>query len=148
MWRFDQISQSYTITKFWIQCKWRHTRKFIKYVSSGFLCFFVSFKEKTPLRLKSYSVFDHFSWTYDNAKFWMIKLYRELSNAIHVNECTKYTNCGLHLSFWIFLLMSVCLLIKKGHFKQKLLPWLQVPFETKILWNKGYDVYFLTLYPE
>ena len=38
-----------------------------------FFAYFVSFMEKKPI--KFYGVFDHFPWTYQVAKLWMIKLY-------------------------------------------------------------------------
>ena len=78
--RFGQISQSYKITKFWIQRKWRHTRECTKHFTPDFLCiFFVSFMEKEP-SLKLYGVFDHFSQTYEVGKFWTNKLYLDIKD--------------------------------------------------------------------
>ena len=47
----------------------------------------------------------------------------------YTKEQTKYVNCGLHVNFWSFLYMSFCFMMKKDHFKQKLLLWPQVPFK-------------------
>ena len=43
LWRLDQISRSYKVAKFWIQCMWRHTRECIKHVTPKFLCIFCYF---------------------------------------------------------------------------------------------------------
>ena len=57
-------------------------------------------------------------------------------NAIHDKEQTKHANCGLHGNFWSFLLMSFCFMMKKDHFKQKLLLWPQVPFKgNNLCWS-------------
>ena len=62
------------------------------------LHYFVSFmKEKPPINF--YSVFDHFSQTYEVKKFCIIKLYLNVSDVIHTNRHTKYANCGLHVNF-------------------------------------------------
>ena len=61
-------------------------------------------------------------------KFSMIKRYLDVSDVIHAKEYTKDANCGLHLNCWIFLFMAFCFIMKKDHFKQKLLIWPQVPF--------------------
>ena len=45
------------------------------------------------------------------------KLYLDITNVIHANECTKYANCDLHVNFWIFLLMPISFMMKKDHFK-------------------------------
>ena len=82
--------------------------------------FFVSFIEKSP-PIKFYGILDHFSQTYEVAKFYVIKLYLYVSNVINVNEHTKYANCGLHVNSCNFLLMPFCLMMKKDQFKQKLL---------------------------
>ena len=114
---FNQASISYKVTKFWFQFKWRHTHKCAKHFTAGFLCFFlVSFMEKKPM--KFYRLFVHFIRTYEFAKFWMIKLYLDISGIIHLNEHTKYVNSSLHINFWIFL--SFCFIMKKDHFRQKL----------------------------
>ena len=65
----------------------------------------------------------------------MIKLCLYVSDVIHANEQTKYANCGLHVNFWNFLLMSFCSVMKKDHFKQKLLRWPQVPFSKHWLYH-------------
>ena len=56
----------------------------------------------------------------------MNKLYLDVSDVIHANEHTVCVNCGLHGSFWDFLLMSFCFMMKNNHVKQKLLLWSQV----------------------
>ena len=53
----------------------------------SFLHVFVNFVEKKPCT-KFYGVFDHFLLTYEVAKFWMIKLCLNVSDAIHANEHT------------------------------------------------------------
>ena len=69
---------------------------------------------------KFFGVFEHFLQTNEVAQFLMIKLRLDVSDVIHKSEHTKYENCGLHVNFWIFLLMSFCLMTEKDHFKQKL----------------------------
>ena len=79
----------------------------------------VLWRKKPPI--KFYGVFDHFSRAYEVAKFWMIKLYVNVSDVIHANDHTKYANCGLPVNFWTFLSTSFCFIIKKDNFKQNLL---------------------------
>ena len=43
LWQFDQISQSYKVTKFCNQRMWRHTHECIKHVTTSFLCIFCYF---------------------------------------------------------------------------------------------------------
>ena len=76
--------------------------------------------EKKP-SLKLYGVFDHFSRTYEFAKFLMNKLYLDLSDVIHLIH-------GLYVNLWN-LFVSICFTMKKNHFKQKFLLWPQVPFK-------------------
>ena len=90
--------------------------------------FFVRFTEKKA-PIKFYGILLHFSGTYEVAKFWVVKLYLDVSDAIHENDHTKNANCGLPVNVWIFLLKSFCFMMKKDHFKQKLLFWSQVPFK-------------------
>ena len=80
---------SYKVTKFCIQCKWRHTCECIKHVTPNYFAFFVTFMEKAPPIIKVYGVFDHFSRTFEVAKFWAIKLYFYVKDVIHANEQTK-----------------------------------------------------------
>ena len=47
------------------------------------------------------------------------------------NEHTKHANCGLRVNFWNFLFMPFCFMMKKDHFKRKLLLWPQVLLECK-----------------
>ena len=63
---------------------------------------FVNFMEPfmEPFTL-FYGHFDHFSWTYEVAKFWMIKSCLDGSDVIHVNEHMWYATCGLHVNFWL-----------------------------------------------
>ena len=63
--------------------------------------------------------FDHSSWAYEIAKFWMIKL------CLNVSDAITFKN------FWKFWLKSFCSLMRKDHFKKKLLIWLQVLFNEK-----------------
>ena len=91
-----------------------------------FFAFFVRIIEKKPI--KFYGVFVQFWWTYEVAKFWIIKLYLDVHDIIHMNKHTKYASCDVPVRFWIFLLMSFCFMMKKDHFKQKLFLWLQVNF--------------------
>ena len=58
----------------------------------------------------------------------MIKLCLDVSDVTHTNKHTKHANCGLHVNFWNFLLMPFCFMMKKDHFKQRLLLWPQVLF--------------------
>ena len=80
---------SYKVTKFCIQCKWRHTCECIKHVTPNYFALFVTFMEKAPPIIKVYGVFDHFSRTFEVAKFWAIKLYFYVKDVIHANEQTK-----------------------------------------------------------
>ena len=61
----------------------------------------------------------------------MVNLYLDSSDVIHADEHTKYFNCGLPVNFWIFLLKSFCFMMKKDHFKEKLLLWPEVPLKKK-----------------
>ena len=81
----------------------------------SFRFFFKFFWEKPTIKL--FSVFDHFSGIYEINKFWMIKVYLNISGATNENKHTKYANCGFHINFWNFLLMSFYITMKKGHFK-------------------------------
>ena len=84
------------VTKFWIQCKWRHTCDCKKHFLTAFLYIFCSFYGgKPPIKL-------NFSRTYEVAKFSMIQLCIDLSDVMHANEHEKYANCGLHVNFWNF----------------------------------------------
>ena len=95
-----------------------------------FFAFFVTFMEKTPPVIKCHSVFDHFSRTYEVAKSWTIKLYLCVSDIITgINK--QNVNCGLHVNFWNFFKMSFCFMMKKDHFKPKMLLWPQVPFKSR-----------------
>ena len=75
----------------------------------------------------------------------MIELYLDVIDAIHTNEHTKHAKCGLHVNFWVFLLMSSSFMMKKDYFKQKLLLWSQVPF--KII-SKDYLVLCVEIYAQ
>ena len=89
--------------------KARNTRKCTKHFIPGFLCnlLLVLWRKKC--------VFDHFSQTYEVAKFSMIKLYIDMSDVIPENEHAKHANCGLHVNVWNFLFMAFCFMIKKDH---------------------------------
>ena len=56
----------------------------------------------------------------------MIILHLDVGHVIQANEHTNYPNKGLHVNFWNLLLMAFCFMMKKIHFKQKLLLWSQV----------------------
>ena len=58
----------------------------------------------------------------------MIRLYLDVSDVIHANEHTKYYNCELLVNCWIFG-NAICFMMKKNHFKQKLLLWSQFAFK-------------------
>lgn len=62
----------------------------------------------------------------------MIVMRLNVNDVIPMNEHTWYANanCGIHVNFWSFRLMSFCLMIKKDRFKLKLLLWPQVPFNS------------------
>ena len=58
---FGQNSRSFKVIKFWVQRKWRHTRAYTKYFTSGFLrIVFGRFKEKKP-PINFYGVLSIFS---------------------------------------------------------------------------------------
>ena len=86
-----------------------NTRRGTKHFIPGFLCniLLVLWRKKC--------VFDHFSQFYEVAKFSMIKLYLDVSDAIFENQHAKHANCGLHVNIWNFLFMAFCLIIKKDH---------------------------------
>ena len=88
-------------------------------------------EENSPI--KFYGVLLHFSGTYEVAKFWMVKLYPHGIDVIHANKHTKSANSGLPVNFWIFLLKSFCFMMKKYHFKQKLLLWSYFSFKMLLL---------------
>ena len=75
----------------------------------------------------------------------MIELYLDVIDAIHTNEHTKHAKCGLHVNFWVFLLMSSSFTMKKDYFKQKLLLWSQVPFK---IFSKDYLVLCVEIYAQ
>ena len=53
---FDQISRSYKVIKFWIQCKWRHSRECVKHFTAGFLCIFLlDLRRKKPIKFYAFS---------------------------------------------------------------------------------------------
>ena len=123
LWHLCKISPSYKVTKFWIQRKWCYSRESIK-IS---LHIFVSFMEKkAPIK---FHIFDHFSKAYKVVKFWMIELYLNVIDIIHLNRQTKHANCDLHVNFCNFLWMPFCFMMKKDHFIRKMVLWPQVPFK-------------------
>ena len=95
-----------------------------------FLFFFASFIKRKP-PIKFYGVFDHISRTCRVKKLWMIKLYLDVCDFIHVNKHRNYANWGLYLKVSNILLMSFCFMVKKDLFKPKLLLWPQIPFKLK-----------------
>ena len=50
----------------------------------------------------------------------------------------KYANCDLRVIFWNFLQISLCFVMTKDHFKQKLLLWPHVPFKNFLNTTKFY----------
>ena len=95
---FDQFSKSYEITKFWIQREWHHTCECTKHFILGFLCIFLLILWKENLLF--YGHFDHFSWNYEVAKFWMIKLFLKVCDVIQTNEHTIWLTRKL-LAFFV-----------------------------------------------
>ena len=61
---------------------------------------FVTFIEKTYPIIKFCEAFNHLLQTCEVAKSWRIKLYYWPIDVIHVNEQTKYVNCGLYVNFF------------------------------------------------
>ena len=94
-------------------------------------------EKKPPINF--YGVFDQFSRTYEVAKFWIIKLFLDVSDVIHAKEHKKHANRGLYVKFflleffWNFLLMQFSFMMKKDNFKQKLLLYPQVPYKRLLL---------------
>ena len=124
LWSFGLISESHKVTKFWIKHKWRHTRKYTKHFIPGFLCIFCqSYGEKSSYKVLL-CIWQFYKKSYGIANVWLIKLYLDVSEAIHANEYRK------HLFY-----------NKKEHVKQKLLLWPQVPFNnvssSKVIIIKG-----------
>ena len=104
---FNQFSWSYEVTKFWIRREWRHSRERAKHFIPVFLRRFLLILWKKSF-LHSFDHFDHLSWTYEVAKFWMIVSRRKWLTC----------NCGLHVNFWRLRLMPFCFMVRKDHFKQ------------------------------
>ena len=116
-----------------------------------FCIFFVNFVGENTFE-KFCCVFDHFSWSYEVPKFWMINLYLDVSGGIHANEYTKHANRGLHVNFWNFWinfwnLMPFSFMMKKDNLKHKLLLLPQVPFKLKCAEFDG-NVNFFSFTPE
>ena len=117
---FGVLISSLEVTKFSIRHEWCHTRDCTKQLS----LVFVNFMEKEHFT-HFYGRFDNFSWTYEVAKFWMIKLCLDVSDVIHKNKHTLYVCLTYKLSeVW---LMQYCFMMRKNHFKNKLFLWSQVP---------------------
>ena len=58
-------------------------------------------EKKTPI--KFYDAFDHFSRTYEVAKYRSIKLYLDVSDVVHANKHANYDICDLHVNFQVFV---------------------------------------------
>ena len=128
MWCFDQISQSYKVTKFCIQRKWRHTRKCIKHVTPGFHYIFCYFYWENTSYNKVLWCFWQFLRTCEVAV--LKDLIASLRKWRHAREWTnKICYCGLHVNFWNFWKMSFWFTMKKDHFKKKLLLWSRCPLK-------------------
>ena len=78
------------------------------------LYFFVNLMEKKP-PLNLYGLLTIFHQLF--AKFLMNRLYLDVSDVMHANEDAIYGNCGLHINFRNFLLLTFCFTIKMDHFK-------------------------------
>ena len=124
LWSFGLISESHKVTKFWIKHKWRHTLKYTKHLIPGCLfIFFQSYVEKSSYKVLL-CIWQFFKKSYGVANVWIIKLYLDVSEAIHANEYSKHLFHN-----------------KKDHVKQKLLLWHQVSFNnvssSKVIIIKG-----------
>ena len=115
MWCFDQFSRSCEVTKFVIRLECRHTRECIHSWFS--LHIFVNFMEKEPFT-QFYGSFDHFTWSYEVAMFWMIN--GSLRKWSHTREWT-YILCYLHVNFPKLWLIPFCFMMRKDTCKPKLL---------------------------
>ena len=87
------------------------------------------------LHIKFYCVFDYFPRSYEVTEFSIIKLYFDVSGVTDASEHAKHANCSLHVNFLNFLLMLLYFMVKKYHFKQKLLLWPQVLFKVSLKLN-------------
>ena len=106
MWHFDQISRSYKVAHFTlIQRKEvipaNYETFYLWFYFFFFFFFTILWKKKTPI--KFYGAFDHFSRTYEVAKFQTIKLYLDVSDVVHAIEHAKYAICDLHVNFQVFV---------------------------------------------
>ena len=99
--------------------------------------FFFSFIEKNP-PIKFHGVFDNFSWTYEVAKFWMLNCISTYVMPYTPLNKQNIIIVGYMETFGVLLLMSFCFMMKKDHFKQKLLLWRHVPF-------KGFNLFRLSV---
>ena len=70
-------------------------------------------------------------------KFSVIKLYLNISHAMHTNEDAKHVSSGWHVNFWNFLSMAFCFMMKENHFKQSCYFGLRSPLKIK------YTEYFI-----
>ena len=76
----------------------------------------------------------------------MIKLYIDVSDVIHADEHTKHANCRLYVNFWNFLLKPFYFMMKKDHFKQKLLLWPQASCRHLYIWWNFKAVFYWDSY--
>ena len=128
MWRFDLISQSYEVAKFWIQHTWCHTCKCKIHFTCGFDTYFCQFHRKRNFT-KFYGVLDYFSQAYEVRTFWMIKL-----SWCKWHDSRKFVNYGLHGKLLEFLVNVNFLYDYRGlFFKKNMLLWPQVSFKTIVL---------------
>ena len=79
-WCFAQFSRSSEVTKFWIWCKWRHTREYTKHFTAGFLCIFLLILWRNNI----YKSFKEFLTIFHELN----KLCPEVNDVIHANEHT------------------------------------------------------------
>ena len=69
---------------------------------------------------KGYGVSDHFLRTYQVTKVGWLNCV-DVSDVIHIDADTWYSNCGLREKICDFWLITVCFMIKKDHFERTLL---------------------------
>ena len=111
---------SYELAKFWIWRKWRHTRECTKHFPPCFLFIFSLILRRMNF-LQSFII-------YLTIFLELIKL-----QSFECLDVSDVINCGLHVNFWNFCWYFFVFLMKKNHFKQKLLPWHQFPFKRTLL---------------
>ena len=131
---FDQFSESYKVTEFWIRCEWRHTHEYTKHFIPGFLCIF-------SLNLWKKNIYTPF-FNKMRSFVWLNCVSTKLTSYTWMNM--EYANCSLHVNFWKVCLMPFRSMMIKDHFKQTSLSWPQIPFK-KIFSFKNCSCSFSTI---